>query len=260
MAPQAMVVLRIGDAPASVVAATPRFVEPFCFVATQTMIFLWIGHTAPSVVTAMARFIKTVRLMAAQAMILFRIGHTAAAIVAAMARFIKTIRLMAAQAMIVLGIGHTAAAIVAAMTRFIKTIRLMAAQAMILVGIGHTAASVVTSPHVSRFIQRSDSAHSVGGHAPDPSRGHFAPDGLPHRHRDIVAKIEHCSLAANLIGATLDFCPFLPPHLLSDAVSSAWPKSRILSALRSSTLSEIFMVASARRERIVRMRSPSGSS
>src|SRR5271166_4574365 len=36
--------------------------------------------------------------------------------------------------------------------------------------------------------------------------------------------------------------------------------SRIFSALRSSTLSEIFIVASARRESIVRMRSPSGSS
>jgi hypothetical protein len=95
-----MVVLRIGDAPAAVVAAMARFIETIRLVAAQAMVMLRVGDAPAAVVAAMARFIETIRLVAAQTMVMLRVGHPSAAVIATAAGLVDGLGLLSAESLI----------------------------------------------------------------------------------------------------------------------------------------------------------------
>ena len=85
-----------------------RFIQTVAFLAAQAMIVLRVGDPPAAVIAAVARIIQTVALLPAQTLIVIRVGDPPATVVTTMARFITTIRIVAAQAMVVLGVGDRA--------------------------------------------------------------------------------------------------------------------------------------------------------
>ena len=109
-------------------------------MAAQAMIVLRIGHAPAPIVATVARFVKTVALMAAQAMVVLRIGHAAAPIVAAVARFCKDGRSHVRAVDDRTRDRSRARARRRPMARFVEALGLLAAQSMILLRVRYAAA------------------------------------------------------------------------------------------------------------------------